>query len=62
MLYVQIDEDDFIDRMNRAHESTTHGFSDDGLKALFGFWMFGYIQYGFAGVLASMISLKCGSR
>jgi hypothetical protein len=21
--------------MNRAHESTTHGFSDDGLKALF---------------------------
>jgi hypothetical protein len=22
----------------------------------------GYIQYGFAGVLASMISLKCGSR
>ena len=35
MIYVQIDEDDFIDRMNKAHESTTHGFSDDGLKALF---------------------------
>jgi hypothetical protein len=35
MLYIKIDEDDFIDRMNRAHESTTHGFSDDGLKALF---------------------------
>jgi hypothetical protein len=35
MIYVQIDEDDFIDRMNKAHESTTHGFSHDGLKALF---------------------------
>jgi hypothetical protein len=35
MIYVQIDEDDFIDRMNRAHESTTHGFSHEGLKALF---------------------------
>jgi hypothetical protein len=35
MIYAQIDEDDFIDRMNKAHESTTHGFSDDGLKALF---------------------------
>ena len=35
MIYVQIDEDDFIDRMNKAHESTTHAFSDDGLKALF---------------------------
>ena len=35
MLYIQIDEDDFIDRMNRSHESTTHGFSEEGLKALF---------------------------
>jgi hypothetical protein len=34
MIYVQIDEDDFIDRMNKAHESTTHGFSEGGLKAL----------------------------
>jgi hypothetical protein len=35
MIYIKIDEDDFIDRMNRAHESTTHGFSEEGLKALF---------------------------
>jgi hypothetical protein len=35
MIYVQIEEDDFIDRMNKAHESTIHGFSEAGLKALF---------------------------
>ena len=35
MIYIQIDEDDFIDRMNKAHDSTTHGFSEEGLKALF---------------------------
>ena len=35
MIYVEIDEDDFIDRMNKAHQFATHGFSHDGLKALF---------------------------
>jgi hypothetical protein len=34
MIYVEIDEDDFIDRMNKAHQFATHGFSHDGLKAL----------------------------
>jgi hypothetical protein len=35
MIYVEIDEEDFIDRMNKAHQFATHGFSHDGLKALF---------------------------
>ena len=35
MIYVEIDEDSFIDRMNLAHKSKGHGFSEDGLKALF---------------------------
>ena len=35
MIYVEIDEDDFIDRMNKAHQFATHGFSHDGLKSLF---------------------------
>jgi hypothetical protein len=30
MIYVEIDEDDFIDRMNKAHQFATHGFSHDG--------------------------------
>jgi hypothetical protein len=34
-LSAEIDEDDFIDRMNKAHQFATHGFSHDGLKALF---------------------------
>jgi hypothetical protein len=35
MIYVEIDEDSFIDRMNLAHKAKGHGFSEDGLKALF---------------------------
>ncbi|VVM18748.1 hypothetical protein BSPWISOXPB_4413 [uncultured Gammaproteobacteria bacterium] len=35
MIYVEITEDSFIDAMNLAHKSKGHGFSDDGLKALF---------------------------
>jgi hypothetical protein len=35
MIYVEIDEDSFIDRMDLAHKSKGHGFSEDGLKALF---------------------------
>ena len=35
MIYVEITEDSFIDRMNLAHKSKGHGFSEDGLKALF---------------------------
>jgi hypothetical protein len=35
MIYVEITEDSFIDAMNLAHTSKGHGFSDDGLKALF---------------------------
>lgn len=35
MIYVEITEDSFIDRMNLAHKPKGHGFSEDGLKALF---------------------------
>ena len=35
MIYVEITEDSFIDAMNLAHKSKRHGFSHDGLKALF---------------------------
>jgi hypothetical protein len=35
MIYVEITEDSFIDAMNLAHKSKGHGFSEDGLKALF---------------------------
>ena len=35
MIYVEITEDSFIDAMNLAHKSKGHGFSENGLKALF---------------------------
>jgi hypothetical protein len=30
MIYVEIDEDSFTDRMNLAHKSKGHGFTEDG--------------------------------
>ena len=38
MIYVEITEDSFIDAMNLAHKPKGHGFSEDGLKALFKYY------------------------